>query len=766
MVSTLKKDVKNYDVKTFPRKGNVVVDNRAIFQSSHRAMQGAYGILMAIIELVTNSHDSYIRLGHKDKKIVVSYQKKGKTKCRITVTDDAEGQSLDDIIKNFTRYWSLREIEDGDSQRGYFCKGAKDALGYMDEGEISSFKDERFVRCAVFFDDDKVMKYSILNDCKATPTLRKKYGIKGNGSVASFSVDSQSDKKIRIPQFNTLYEELSGHYLLREILKDDTNKVMLIEGASGKKNRRRLSYVEPKGKKIYEDEFDIQYKDYDTFHITMNVSRSDSPLSQKEKGDTRQGGLLIIDDKNVVLDLSLYKYDYDAIASKLYGVVQINGFRKLMQNGEIVLSPERDGLVNNHPFVESLIFELNKRLDIIVQKEKDLLKSFDFCTDKTHQKRHKTFCKVLNEIASSELKGVTDVIIKDDCNEEVPYPINGFYITPESVSVSPYSNSVLRLYIDTKKVSQGTVVELESTNPTIKITNRDSRIVVPPYKGKKSQKGKVVICYITISGTTPSEVGKIIAKAPDRTSSVNVCITDHDDIDKWGLAFQFDNIYVVPNKTRKIILFASKKAIKDGDEIILESDNPNIHINLDKIIVNESADKKRGVLKFELEIWGEGEGQEGTISAYCNSYSGWECENLMGVTIQYKKERNNNDKEHVFSPPEYRTEPNPPQPSSYSNEMEKVFIYTKFPVVSYYLGKDLENINSLPAQMYIANLIMNSYCHQLAIKTLNVSSLFSDRHKFDAIQRRKNELIEKYGTKLLNILIEQRSLKNALKGKK
>lgn len=746
--------------KPFPFKGKVSIHNRAIYQSASRAMQG--NIFMPLIELITNSNDSYGRLGQQNRRIVVTYEK-DKFKCKFSVIDEAEGQSLEDFGENFTKYWKPSDIAEDNSQRGYFGKGAKDALGYMSEGHIASFKDGRFILCTIYFDDEHVLCYEVLRDCKTTTVLRKQYGIKENGTVASFVADPQSDEKVKVPQFNTVHDELANHYLLRKILQDDNIKLILINQKGRKKDKRRLVYVEPKGQFITSENFIIRYNDYEPFNIQMNISRSETTLSQKDKGDTRQGGLLLVDEKDVVLDISLFNYDYDPVASKLYGEVVINGFRKLLKDNEIVLSPERDGLITSHPFVSSLIKELNKKLDRVVQKEKERLQRFDVTEiNKEHQMRQKEFCRILNKIAEKELEFEVETVAKD-----LPYPLNGFYMYPETTQVASESNSVFTLRIDTKKVKSGTWINLKSTNPTFKFDNKDDRLMVPTpkkKKGKPADDAHIVTKHITVRGTKPHETGKIIAQAPDRTATSKLYITPPKDLNDEGIAFQYDNIVVPPGKPRKIMLFASPKVIKTGDVIKFESDNTHVHVNMNEIVVDQSTDMSKGILKYDFEIWGEGEGQEAVIIVTCDSHSGWECEDMMSVDIKYKKPNKENIKNAVFSPHEYRSDPEPPQAASYSNEMERVFIYTKFPTVSYYLGKNCENIYTLPAQIFIANLVLERYFYRMAFRAIDKKGLIlSERNKYDAVQRKTNELTEKYGAKLLTVMVDQKLLKRTIK---
>ncbi len=753
-MSNAKTQSKKSKVVPIPYEGKITVDSRAIYQSATRAMQG--NIVMALIELITNSDDSYDRLGIDERKIYITYGKQGRFKGVFSVKDDAAGQSLEELHTNFLKYWKESDLEDSNAQRGYFGKGAKDALACMSDGQIVSFKDGRFIQCSIFFDDNKEMSYKIVKCCDITSALRKKYGIAKNGTFASFIADPQSDSKIKVPQFRLLHSELSNHYLLRKILQRKNTTVTLIN--KGKRDKRRLRYAYPKGDEILSDSFELEYDSFDPFVIDMEVSRSDTPLSQKEAGDTRSGGLLVVDSKGVVLDISLFKYDYEDMAKHLFGEVVFNNFRKLLKANEIVLSSERKGLLRDHPLISAFVKQVEKRLNELIQMEKSRMQRYDV-TDagKEYQKRQRKFTDVLNDIASEVLDYTEDEDIVDPDIK----PINGFAFDNPSKSVGVDKNAVFVLRVDTSVVKSGTVVKLRSTNSTIKFQNRHDEIVVP----KKQKGSRIVTKKITIIGDKPDESGTIIATTIDHEAKGRVYINAPEDISDYGMAFQYEVCNPEPNKTKKVLLLCSTKAVQAGDVIKLESDNPQIHISEKKIAVEDISSAKRGVIKFEIEIWGDGEGQDGIVSASCDSYSGWESEAMVEVNVRYKRPIQSKSKRMTFSPAELRSDLDPPQASSFSIEMKKVFIYTKFPTVLPFVGDNLEYMNSLPGQMCIAQLTIEKYCYQLAAENVERSkgSLVSPTNKADYIQSEANDLVKRYSRRLMQASIDQDLLRKSLK---
>lgn len=109
-----------------------------------------------------------------------------------------------------------------------------------------------------------------------------------------------------------------------------------------------------------------------------------------------------------------------------------------------------------------------------------------------------------------------------------------------------------------------------------------------------------------------------------------------------------------PDQPRKVCLFVYVKMIEGGSEIKISSENPAIHISADKIIVNE-FDAIRHIVKHELEIWGEGAGQDAIIKAEYGAYLA-----LLEVRIRSKEDRDEKSRKGMFSEPEYNSyEPEP-----------------------------------------------------------------------------------------------------------
>jgi hypothetical protein len=168
-------------------KGIITADDRHTLRRMRTAMQG--DVIRALVELITNADDSYIRLDERGAAgtglIEILYRKEGYV-GHFAVRDHAEGMSYATVQRSFKKYGRATSgLKEGVRVRGYFGQGAKDALVAMSEGKICTFKDDQFVEAGLFIEDEKPC-YAISAPTRATAALRREHGIQGDGTIAYF----------------------------------------------------------------------------------------------------------------------------------------------------------------------------------------------------------------------------------------------------------------------------------------------------------------------------------------------------------------------------------------------------------------------------------------------------------------------------------------------------------------------------------------------------------------------------------------------------
>ncbi|TSA24004.1 hypothetical protein D4R71_07680 [bacterium] len=728
-------------------KGVIKASDSHTLRNIRTAIQN--DVFRALVELITNSDDSYLRLeefGTNVKaEIEILYKNDGNL-CRFGVRDFAEGMSYETIFSSFTEYGTTTSgFREGGSVRGYFGQGAKDALISMIEGEINTFYNGEYIKCKLYIEDNKPY-YEIHSPKVASESLREKYGIKSNGTVVYFSIDREV-MNISIPKVLTIHKELANNFLLRIIMSKPSRKVSLID--ENKEEVYKLSYRFAEGEEVFNDKFILNYLDYEDFEIDLRILRHKDELNQL--GENRDGGILILDSHDTVLDISLFKYDNEPLASKIFGFLHIKNFRTLLKNEEPVLKQERTGLDNRHPFNKILISKIEKRLDIIIEKEKKLEDRRINQFDKEESKRFKNAFKLLNEIAQNEVQDITTLGEND---VEIEFENGLFILSPKSANITVGKRYNIKLFIDSNIVKVGSEISLSSSNNKVKLITR--KVLISPEDKSK----KIIKKHVTIQGEEGNIKSTIAASYKEKYAEVNIFVTPEDDIlyDE-GMIFQPQSISLKPNNHRSVNLLVYTKIIHTSDLIKITSDNDSIQFSPQEIYVNE-ADSIRNIAKYTIDVWGDRVGEFGEIQAEI-----FDLIALLDVKIISKSQTTKDSNQTgMFKEPYFNSEIKPKQRTSYSKSTGQVHIYQNFPSIELYLGEILENKKTIQAQVLIADLVAEQ-CFKIIIREkIEKGGILSPNPeaKQARIERDINELSEKFGHKIHKLLVDQDLFRRSL----
>lgn len=728
-------------------KGVIEVDPRHTARRIRMAMQG--NPMRALVELITNSDDSYIRLEENGMQVEdvidIIYRKEGYCGY-FAVRDRAEGMSLDDIRNSFKKYGAATSgMNTGKGVRGYFGQGAKDALAGMEDGRIRSIKDGFFVECRLFFEDGKAT-YEIQDPVPASEQIRKSYGIKGNGTYASFRIDPA--KNMRVPQLNTIYQDLSNNCLLRKIMGNTKRSIWLADENVG--DKKRLRYITPTpAREILRDDFSISYGEFPPFPVQMVVSRSEN-YELTQTGDDRDGGLLVTDDKDAVLDMSLFKYENEPLASRFFGQVRIQSFRLLLDKEEAVLSDERNGLIRRHSFCQALIREIEKRLDVLVGKEKmRRQKEAQSRVDAEESTRYRKAFSILNDIAEKE--ALPAVNLGDDpTNQKLPPP-NGFCLYPSSAQITVGKRYNFSLRIDKQVIRRVSVVKLTCSNSKIGLLTSEISLYPDGQTG-------VLTKHVSLEGQEPNIEGTLRAVLRDLSSESAVQVLPEKELLlSEGMVFQPKSLTLRPSQIRKVYLMVYVKMVETSTKISITTDNDLVHVSKTEIVVNE-VDAVRHIAKYELEVWGEGTGQQAVITADSGSYIA-----LLGVRLRSREEDlKQDDRKGLFDQPEFDTATaDPLQRASYSAETGRVIIYVNFPSTLHYLGNERQHAKTLPAQVLIADLVAERCFYEIARRKVDARALLNPEARAEAVQKEAYDFSRKFGKKVHEVLVDQNLLKQA-----
>ncbi len=523
-------------------KFDIAADPRIIARLVKAGTQG--NPIRALLELITNSDDSYMRLEDKGIRhegvVELLYGKEGSSGS-FTVRDSAEGMSHEDLTSAFRSYGAATSgLKDGKSVAGFFGTGAKNALGGMTDGRICTFRDGKFCELRIFLEGYS-LKGELEGPKQATHKLRLDHGVIENGTVAYFRADP--DKKQTVPRFDTVHTDLANHWRLRKIMTNRSRSIILID-LSQKKKKRRLRYSLPQGTEKVKEDFTVPCEAYGDVPVSISISRAESELQQE--GDDRSGGLLITDDHGIALDISLFKFDREPLAARLFGEARFGRFREFQAKEEPVLDERREGLNRNHPVCKAVIGAIESRIEKLVQEEARHQKEARSKIDDEERVRYRDAFKVLNEIAETEAEEVQN--LGQEPSLEVEPPPSGLCLYPDSAHLSVGKRYAFEVRVDTNKFSPSSVVRISTNTAKLGIVGNTE------FKIGKAQIGQVVRRFVTVQGseagvraTLRAAIGKNIAEA---TVFVEPEKEENEYLYAHGLIFRPESLTVRMNRTR------------------------------------------------------------------------------------------------------------------------------------------------------------------------------------------------------------------------
>ena len=718
----------------------ITADRRIIARSVRAGTQG--DVIRALLELIINSDDSYRRLeGNRiphEGLIEVLYEKENR--CgHFSVRDAAEGMSHDEVRAAFEKYGAATSgFKDGKSVTGFFGTGAKNALAGMTDGRIYTFKNNALCELRIFLRDDCLQ--GELEDPQATTErLRSCHGIASEGTLADFRADPGKGQKV--PRFDTVFENLANHWRLRKIMTSPRRKVLLVDVAE--KKRRLLRFPMPRGEERINQQFTVPCEDYGEFPLRLSILRAESELSQE--GDDRPGGLLIIDEKEAVLDMSLFKYDREPLAARLFGEVTFGRFRELLAREEPALDEKREGLNRSHPVCKAVIAEIEKRIQSLVQEESRRQKEARSRIDDEERKRYRHAFKILNEIAEAEAEEVHN--LGQDPSAKPEPPPDGFCLYPDSAHVTVGKRYNFEVRIDTEKFHPGTLVKATSSTPKLQIVGNAE------FKVAKVADGGIMRRFVTVQGTEVGARAILQAAIGKQTAEATVFVEpekeENEYLFKYGLVFRPESLTVRINRTRRTLLRVYVKVIEGGSKIALKSDHDHVHVWPEEVVVNE-ADARRHVAEYEVEVWGDEPDVTAIVTAECEHRDA-----LLEVNVRMEEEKERPRGQGMFFGEPYfdQEDLEPLQRISYSRETGRITIYANFPSIRLYLGQDLRHKKSLAAQVLVADLIAERCFFEMA-RAKKREVAISPEALPERIQRDAQELSKKYGMRVHEALVD------------
>ncbi|HAV77753.1 MAG TPA: hypothetical protein DCX53_10430 [Anaerolineae bacterium] len=487
--------------------------DRVALQQADQAIRK--DVLRALVEIITNSNDSYSRLedagGHASGEIIIDVWRKRRNSV-IRVRDFAEGMNdvhMDKVVGTYGEATS--GLKEDKHVRGMWGRGLKDAIFGLGYGYVNSVKDNQLYRSSLLLKDG-VPTFNLDDPIPITDKDRDKHGIPENNGTEIEIIVSRDD--VKMPQFDNMRNYLQRHYELRTIMGNPSRMIILrnLTGVDKVKHEYVLSYKPPKGEMVLDERFNIEGFPADA---RLQVLRSKIQLSTRgEEGDYADGGLLVIS-QSTVIALTMLKFENDPYASFFYGSLECDYLHDLLKNDEPVLTATRDGINWTHPFAKVLKQAVEDRIDPLVQVEREhAMQDEQMKLDKRLRKKLDKTLRELNVIASSELKERSD---GSSSGQGIEPPPSGLGFVPERIFVQTGQTATLTLHVQLNDIVQdGVTVFVVSDNPEVDVLT--PKVFVKALKGNPN----VGISKVRVEGKQVGNEGVVTAYLSDQKTEAVV----------------------------------------------------------------------------------------------------------------------------------------------------------------------------------------------------------------------------------------------------
>ncbi|KUI13449.1 hypothetical protein AU191_16805 [Mycolicibacterium acapulense] len=348
-------------------KNRVQYGGRAFTQDAQAAMKG--NIVRGLIELITNADDAYGPAASG--KIRVEVEHRRKSAWNVVVKDRATGMRMETMRRVFGQLGARTSgFETGQAVRGNLGRGAKD---------VAAFGPVTFASICENYYAEMVLEpdgtYDDPIERRVTDDDRQRLGIpRGSGTVVTITVDS----RFRCPQHNTLVDNLSKHYQLRDINSDPRRELTLVDLNSSESEAIRYGLPSL----AEEVACDIEVPGYDaiaSLRISRLPERADNPSSDplRPEGILIKGNRAIYENTLFSLESNPHAHWFvgsltcptiDTLARQ-YDDLESGSQEHTSDNPMPIITRTRDGLEHEHPFYKALVEAAEPHLARLVKAE-------------------------------------------------------------------------------------------------------------------------------------------------------------------------------------------------------------------------------------------------------------------------------------------------------------------------------------------------------------------------------------------------------------
>ncbi len=537
---------------------------------AEEAMRG--DVLRGIAELVTNSDDAYIPLGHGGPiEIEVEHRRSGEFN-RIVVRDQAVGMSVSDLYDRIATVGGYHDEVAG--RRGFFGLGAKDAA-IFGKAVFETMKGGRYAALTLLGPG----KYEDIEDRPSTDFDSINLGIEEHGTMVTVYVNR---KTYPMPQHTTLVERLTNYVQLREIVSPKSERLVTLRDLQHTDlPPTRLQY-QPLAWQRPVHEAALPIPGYPEAGCQMAVLESESALPVEAKA-WRHGGILVIGGR------AIYQSTYFGLEGRpgalwFTGRLQADYIEQLQREWEEcrregrphprnnpfgLVTRGRIGLREDHPFsqamataVESVLRPLVEAKESVEQAERRDAANAD--TRRRLREAERLLGRVLAEVMREE-----DVDLEGGGSGSEPVPLE---IVPPKLRLEPGEERTVLIrswpeVLSAEEVESfgGTPVSRLALEPEVAVLQPTEVDMIRDPREPRRLRGTVRIRALDVS-----DVGALEVTFGTREEMALIEVTDEvEDLDPpTRLRFVHQRYRLRPGIPKKLVVQAPSQLVEEGSTLV------------------------------------------------------------------------------------------------------------------------------------------------------------------------------------------------------
>ncbi len=355
----------------------IPVDQRVIDIDSRRFAS----IEKALVELITNSDESYARLEKGGMavsgQIRIRYERH-QNRAQLVLTDQAEGMSFEQVSYILTYGGAHSPLSRGEGEgRGYFGRGLKQAVYGLGRGSIETIHEGQISHIELYRSENGGYLYDDGGGGRSAEAEDyERLGIVRNGTRITILIENA---QVNISRFHSLVQAVADNIYLRDVLERRDVELLNVQQEKELERSGRIRHEEPPALTLMgPDEGGVFVYGEKEYPFTLTLKRSQD-VELILRGDQRTNGLIIASGL-AVLDCQLFDYENQVGTEYLFGTVRCPALIEKLGQGMAIISDEREGLNPKNEFVEAFSHAISRMIEPYIVAEQEKLKHLDHAT--------------------------------------------------------------------------------------------------------------------------------------------------------------------------------------------------------------------------------------------------------------------------------------------------------------------------------------------------------------------------------------------------